>query len=309
MDLKQLRALLAVAETGSATKASDVLCIVQPAVSRHIKLLEEEFGVELFARGPHGMVLTDAGRTLVEHGRRALTELDRARAEMQPTPGSISGVASLGLLPSSCELLASELVVGVRDKHPRINVRLTVGYAGHLIRWLEAGEVEAALLYDLKPTPGLEVEALLDEQLFLVAPRGQVPKKRQATIEMLRNVPTVLPNAPHGLRNVVEHACALAGISLNVVAETNSLKLQKNLVAQGFGWTILPSCAISEEIALGTLAGIPFTQPTLTRRIVLAHSATRRPSVAASFAMKELVALMKRLASSGGWPGATWIGR
>jgi DNA-binding transcriptional LysR family regulator len=287
-----------------------MLRIVQPAVSRHIKLLEEELEVELFERAPHGMVLTDAGRTLVEYGRRALTELDRAKAEIRRTAGSVSGVASLGLLPSSCELLASELVVGVRARHPGINVRLTVGYAGHLIQWLETGDIEAALLYDLKSTSGLQVEVLLDEQLYLVGPRGQLPKKKKrATIEMLRDVPTVLPNAPHGLRSLVEHACAVADISLNVVAETNSLKIQKSLVARGFGWAILPSCAISEEVALGTLAGIPFTQPTLSRRIVLAHPATRRPSAAASLAMKELVALMKRLVSSGAWPGATWIGR
>lgn len=106
--------LLAVAETGSATKAAEMLRIVQPAVSRHIRLLEEEFGVELFGRERHGMVLTEAGKTLAEYGRRALQELDRARAEIKPASGTITGTASLGLLPSTCELLAPELVAAIK---------------------------------------------------------------------------------------------------------------------------------------------------------------------------------------------------
>lgn len=175
MDIRQLRALLAVAETGSATKAAEMLRIVQPAVSRHIRLLEEEFGVELFGRERHGMVLTEAGKTLAEYGRRALQELDRARAEIRPASGAISGTASIGLLPSTCELLAAELVASVKHKHPALVVRLTVGYAGNLMQWLEAGDVETALLYDPKSGPGIHIEPLLDERLYLVGPPARSP--------------------------------------------------------------------------------------------------------------------------------------
>lgn len=308
MDIKQLRALLAIAETGSATKAAELLRIVQPAVSRHVRLLEEEFGVELFERERHGMVLTDAGRTLVEYGRRALRELDRAKAEIQPVAGTISGTAALGLLPSTCELLAAAPVATVKDKHPQLVMRLNVGYAGNLMQWLESGEVEIALLYDIKASPGLQVEALLDEQLCLIGLPGTVPAGAAHTIESLRDLPLVLPNAPHGLRTVVEHACAVAGVSLTVAVETNSLSVQKSLVAKGFGYTVLPSSAVSEELERGTLAAAPITSPNLSRRIVLAHPATRRMSPAASFASAELVTLIKRLVLGGAWPGATWIG-
>ena len=82
MDFKQLRALVTVAETGNVTRAAELLHIVQPAVSRQLRLLEEDVGTVLFERGRHGMELTDAGRTLVEYARRVLDEMVREAEEL-----------------------------------------------------------------------------------------------------------------------------------------------------------------------------------------------------------------------------------
>lgn len=308
MDIKQLRALLAIAETGSATKAADLLRIVQPAVSRHVRLLEEELGVELFERERHGMVLTKAGKTMVEYGRRALQELDRAKSEIRPSASVLSGTAAIGLLPSTCELLATELVATVKAKHPQIVVRLNAGYAGNVLQWLEAGDVEVALLYDTKSSSLLVAQALLDEQLFLIGPPGALEAGSNQSVAQFKELPLVLPNAPHGLRSVVEHACAVAGITPTIAVETNALSVQKDLVAKGFGYTVLPSSAVSEELETGTLSGAPIASPNLSRRIVMATSSSRRPSPASAFVASELVTLMKRLVLDGAWPGATWIG-
>ncbi len=308
MDIKQLRALLAIAETGSATKAAELMRIVQPAVSRHIRLLEEELGVDLFERERHGMALTEAGRTMVEYGRRALQELDRAKSEIQPVAGPITGTAAIGLLPSTCELLATELVATVKAKHPQVVVRVAVGYAGNLLQWLEAGDVEAALLYGPKTQGSLAITPLLEEQLYLIGPPGTLDTTAELPIEHLRDLPLVLPNAPHGLRSVVEHACAVAGIQPIVSVETNSLSVQKALVAKGFGHSVLPSSAISEELEAGVLDGVPIGSPDLSRRIVLASASNRRLSPAAAAVSHELTGLMKRLVLDHAWPGAMWVG-
>lgn len=107
MDLKQLRALLAIAETGSVTKASEILHIVQPAISRQVKLLEEELGVVLFERERHGMVPTAAGRKFVERVRRALVEIDEGRREISPASRSSRAPwswATCPVLPNSSRL-------------------------------------------------------------------------------------------------------------------------------------------------------------------------------------------------------------
>lgn len=309
MDIKQIRTLIAIAETGSATKAGELLHLVQPAVSRHIRLLEEECGVNLFERERHGMVLTDAGKTLAEYGRRALRELDKAKAEIGPATNAVSGRLAIGLLASTSRMVAAQMVARMRAKHPAVTVSINVGYAGNVAQWLESGEVELALLYDTRSSNGMQVEALLDERLYIVGPPGAIQRDVPYPLKNLQGRDMVLPNAPHGLRSIIEHALAVAGIDINIVAETNALDLQKSLVADGYGYTILPSSAVSAELEAGLLSGAPVCTPDLSRRVVLARAAARRPSPASVVAAAELVLLMKEQVLQEAWPGAVWIGR
>lgn len=168
MDLKQLRAFVTVAETGNVTRASSLLNLVQPAVSRQLRMLEVDLGTELFDRSRHGMQLTSSGKTMLEYARRILNEVARAKAEIQPTEGPVSGIVTIGLLASTSDLLATLLAAEVARRYPHIRLRLTIGYAGHLQDWLEAGDVDAALLYGRKETPALHVKALLEESLWVV---------------------------------------------------------------------------------------------------------------------------------------------
>ena len=118
MDVRQLAALVAVAETGSVTRAAEVLHLVQPAVSRQVKLLEDELGAPLFERTRQGMRLTDDGQILLEHARRALSELERARAEIRPVSGELRGLVTLGLSPSFAEPIGEALVARLAAEHP-----------------------------------------------------------------------------------------------------------------------------------------------------------------------------------------------
>lgn len=308
LDIRQIRSFLAIADTGSVTRAAEVLHVVQPAVSRQLKLLEEDVGAPLFERGRQGMVLTSDGRILVDHARRALRELDSARMEIRPTPGTIVGVVNVGLLPSSCELLAAPLVGALRTQYAGIQVSLSVGYTDHLSRWLESGEIDVALLYDPKPSPGLSVETLLEEALSLCGPAARkLRRNRPVTLKALGDAPLVLPSRPHILRGLVEHACAVAGIPITVAAETNALSVQKDLVVQGLGLSVLPSVAIASEIERGLLCSAPIDQAEFSRRIVMALPTTRRTSTAVRCVATVLQACMKEAVDSGVWLDTHWL--
>jgi DNA-binding transcriptional LysR family regulator len=136
MDFRQLKALLAIADTGSMTKAAEMLNIVQPAVSRQLKLLEEDVGVVLFERHRMGMQLTPDGEILAAYARRVLQELERARGEIRPGQHALQGKVSVGLLPSTAERLA---YAGqpLRARISGIRLQFLVGYAGHMQTWLE----------------------------------------------------------------------------------------------------------------------------------------------------------------------------
>src|SRR5687767_12483832 len=105
MELRQLRTFLVVAETGSLSRAAGRLRIAQPALSRQIRMLEEEVGTELFQRHARGMALSEAGEVLIAHARGALRELDQAKSDLSALAGQVSGKVAIGLLPSVSDLM------------------------------------------------------------------------------------------------------------------------------------------------------------------------------------------------------------
>jgi LysR family nitrogen assimilation transcriptional regulator len=272
-------------------------------------LLEDDVGAPLFERDRRGMQLTEAGHILLDRARRALRELESAQQEIRPTPGLVSGAVSLGLLPSSCELLTAPLVGALQRAFPQIRVSLSVGYTDHLLRWLESGEIDAALLYDPAASPALDVKPLVEESLSLVGLASiGLSDDYPVSVAALGDAPLVLPSAPHRLRSLVEHACAVAGVGITFAAETNALSVQKALVAQGYGVTVMPRVAVQQEIERGVFSAARIDGEAFLRRIYLAIPTTRRSSTAVRCATTVLQNCVREIACSGEWAGARWIG-
>jgi LysR family transcriptional regulator, nitrogen assimilation regulatory protein len=309
VDFKQLRAFLTVADTGNVTRAAAVLHLVQPAVSRQIMLLEQDIGAPLFLRERHGMVLTDAGRTLADYARRAMLELDRARAEIAGATGGVGGLVTLGLLPSTIDILSGPLVAGLAASHPGICIRLAMGYAGTLMRWLQSGEIDAALLYDAARAAEVQTQPLVEEPLWVIGPRqAALQRDRPVPLAALVGQPLVLPSAPHGIRTLVDHACAVSSLQLTIAAETNALSVQRSLVLGGHGLTILPPIAVADDLRSGQLCGAPLAEPAITRSIVLALPGQRPTGVPVRCAVDLLVAQAKRAVQAGAWLEGRWLG-
>lgn len=309
MDLKQLRAFLMVAETGNVTHAAALLHLVQPAVSRQIKLLEAELGAALFNRERHGMVLTDAGRGLVGYARRALLELDRAKAEISGTSGGVKGLVTLGLLPSTIEALCATLVTTLAQEHPGIRIRLATGYAGTLAQWLRSGEVDAALLYGAEHSAQVLARPLIEEPLWVIGPRqAKLHPSRPVALDQLAGRPLVLPSTPHGIRTLVDHACAGCDVQLSVLAETNDLGVQRSLVLAGHGLTILPPIAVAGDLRSGELSGAPLAHPSISRTIVLALPSGRPISQSVRCTVDLLVAAARQAVDRGVWLQGRWLG-
>lgn len=308
MELKQLRAFITVVETRNVTKAAALLNIVQPAVSRQLHQLEADVGTTLFTRGRRGMELTEAGKVLEGYARRVLSEIERARAEIRPSQGEIGGIVTVGLLPSTSDVLSSALVRVIKERYPGILLRITPGYAGHLASWLEAGDVDVALLYENKATPAIKIEPLIEEDLWLIGPPDSgLDQALEVKFTDVLARPLILPSAPHGLRTLVEHAAQSLGRTLIIQAETNSMSVQKRLVLDGHGYTVLPSIAVVEDIARGTLAAALVIEPVLKRRIVLGVSTTRPQSNAVRCVVTELIECVKQSVDAKAWPAARWL--
>ncbi len=308
MDFKQLRAFLTVADTGNVTRAAELLNLVQPAVSRQLRLLEEDIGTALFERERHGMVLTAAGKALLVYARRAMLELDRARAEIGGAAEGISGLVTVGLLPSTCDLLSGPLVSAVAKTYPGIRMRIAMGYAGTLQQWLETGEIDLALLYGVERSPNIVARPLLDEDLWVVgAPSAKLNPRKPVSLASLAGQPMVLPSGPHGIRTLVDHACAVSNVKLTVTAETNAMSIQKCLVIGGHGLTVLPPIAFADELARERVTAAPLRNPKITRTIVLALPANRAVGPHVQRTVDLLVQCAKDAVMRGDWLQARWV--
>ncbi|NEC25331.1 LysR family transcriptional regulator [Streptomyces sp. SID8111] len=310
MDFKQLRALITVAEAGSVTRAAELLHLVQPAVTRQIRALEHELGVALFERTRQGMRLTAAGTTMVERARRALAELERARAEVRPTPGAVTGIVTVGLLDSAGHLLAEPLASAVLRDHPGIELRLLTAYSGHLQQWLDEGDVDLTLLYNLAGTPSLNAEPLVREKLWAVAPPSAgLRPERPVPLAEAASHPLVAPTAGHGLRTVIDAAAAQADVTMDLLVQTDSIHVQKELVRAGHGWTILPGVGIAQDVADGSLSAAPLCEPEVWRSIVLATSRSGRITPAVEAVAAELTRQIRAAVDEGRWPSAELTGQ
>ena len=308
MDFKQLRAFLTVADTGNVTRAAELLNLVQPAVSRQLRLLEEDIGAELFERERHGMVLTESGKALLVYARRAMLELDRARAEIGGAVDGIGGIVTVGLLPSTADIVSSALVGAVAATYPGVRMRIAMGYAGTLQQWLETGEIDAALLYGVERSPNVQATPLLEEDLWIVGPAdAKLRKGKPVTLASLVGRPLVLPSGPHGIRTLVDHACAVSNVELTVAVETNAMSIQKSLVIGGHGLTVLPPIAFVDELERGLVTGAPLSDPKITRTIVLALPGNRAVGSHVRRTVELLVDCVRAAVEEGRWLEARWI--
>lgn len=290
MNINQLRTVLAIAETGSLTRAAELLHVVQPALSRQLRLLEEELGAAIFERTPRGMTLTVPGKRFLDQVRVSLQGLDQAKAEVLSGTSGLQGTVSVGMLPSFATVVAAPLITSLREKYSDLKVRLVAGFTGDLQGQLERGELDVGLLGDYGPSTLLATTPVLQEPLYVVSlPDSGLKDDEPLALNKVADLPLILPASPQGLRQLIDRACTIIGINLNVVAEANDTAIQLELVQRGVGYAILPLIAISTALEAGLVAVAPITSPTLHRTVVIGSSIVKRDAATTSTLHKQLL--------------------
>lgn len=305
IDLRQLRYFAAIVEHGSLSRAAEALHVAQPALSLHLKRMEDEFGCPLLLRTPRGVVPTDSGKRLAQRAAAVLALVGGLADEVRGIEAVPAGPAVIGLPTSLGPLLTVPLVQAVRARFPAIRLRLVEALSGHMQAWVRHGELDLAVVFGETPSPGLATRFLARESLCLVGPRGGEGEGEDpdAEIELDRalDLPLILPGRPHGVREEVERAALLRRRPPNVIVELDSLDQIKTLVAEGVGHTLLSPRYARQGAIAARLVARPVVRPTIERRIWLAHAAERPLSVAARAVMGLLLALVAPHTRDGLW--------
>jgi LysR family transcriptional regulator, nitrogen assimilation regulatory protein len=284
MDLKQLEYFRHVAELGSFTRAASFLSVVQPALSRQVRPLETELGQNLFERNGRGVVLTEAGTRLLEHARGILTQVGRARQELEDQRNGDSGHFTLGLPPTLGRSVTVPLVKAFERRLPNAQLATVEGLSAYIVEWLNLGRIDCALVYNALGSPSLDLQPLLEEQLFLIAPlpargargaRGARKARKSVTLAELADYPLNIPSRPHAIRMSVESALAGVDVKIKVAHEIECIPAIIDLVRQGHGYAVLPLNAVKSTPWSDEIVVKPILAPILRTSLSIATSAQR----------------------------------
>jgi LysR family hydrogen peroxide-inducible transcriptional activator len=243
MDLRQLQAIVAIAEQGSFSAAADALSTVQSNVSTHVKKLERELGTQLVDRASGQ--LTDAGALVVARAKRVLRELDALTADVTALSQEIVGTVRVGAIGTAARWLVPQLVDITPLRHPQLHLVFVEATTTGLGEQLSSGQVDVGVLALPGGGPEIRTIPLYEEDLVLVVPRDHPFAEHQSVpLAALAGIPLFLPLPGTAFRDELDAQAEAAGITLRAKAEMDSVRLMASLTFDRAGYSVLPAGAI-----------------------------------------------------------------
>jgi DNA-binding transcriptional LysR family regulator len=269
MELKQLRVLQAVGESGSFSAAADRLDYTQPAVSKIVATLERELGTTLVDRGVRPLRLTEAGSALTERAVAAFEQIGAAELDVEAIANVSAGSLRGGTFSSAGAAMVVDALRAFRKSHPGVNVSITeIGMPSALTRSLRRGDLDLGVSFDypeIGDTFGddLSLEHLLDDPFDVVVPRGhRLEREQKIRFADLAGESWLLgdfgPDSPSF--RMIDRRCRNEGFDPTVAYRINDCQMAQALVAAGEGIALLPRLMLRpahQGVAIRPLAGDP----------------------------------------------------
>jgi LysR family transcriptional regulator, nitrogen assimilation regulatory protein len=280
MNLRQIEFFVHVAESGSFSRASALVGLTHPAVSRQVSALEHELKLRLLHRNGRGVLLTDAGRRFLVYARGILHQLDGARHAVTGSEADLAGKVAIGLPPSLGQVLTMPLVKAFRERYRSAELAIMEALSVPLQERLLAGRVDVAVIHNPTPSPLLKIEPMLTESVCLLSPARGMPRGARTEavpFRTLEQFELIFPGAPHPIRSLVEAEALRRGIKLRVILEIDAIGMILQLVAKGYGHAIVPYNVVRAGMSGAGIVARPIVQPSLGSTVALVMPA-RRPS-------------------------------
>jgi LysR family hydrogen peroxide-inducible transcriptional activator len=295
LKLKDLRYLVAVADTRHFGRAAERSFVSQPTLSAQLKKLEEYLGVQLIERAPKRVSLTAAGEEIVERARRILEASEEIVELAKGHSDPLSGRIKLALLPTIGPYLLPNVAARLRKQLPRLELMLYEYQTDPMLEKLHSGEIDVGILALPVAADGLDSYVLYKEPFTVAMPVGHKLASRQSIrIDDLTNETLLLLEDGHCLRDQALDICSGTDVNEKQDFRATSLETLRQMVAAGVGITLLPELA--GRGAYGNARGVvikPFTRPVPTRTIgaVWRKSSARRGAILALARQIEATAL------------------
>jgi len=255
MEIRQLRAFVAIAESGTFTAGAVRVHVTQAAVSMQIRQLEGEVGAKLFIRAPRNVILTEAGEKLLERARHMLLEHDAALEEIAELAGAKRGRLRIGSASAGVTAdILPRLLKEVRKRYPNADISVTSGTSDSLVQQILAAEVDIAFVSLPVEARGIHTEQLNEDQLVAIAsPRHVQAKQRTVSPYALAGEKLILGERGGNTRRLLDEFFAQAGVKPNVAMELSRQTAIKRMVEEDMGVGVVPLQAVRDEVEKGRL--------------------------------------------------------
>jgi LysR family hydrogen peroxide-inducible transcriptional activator len=285
LKLKDLRYLVAVADTRHFGQAAARCFVSQPTLSAQLKKLEDYLGVQLVERHPRRIALTEAGAQVVARARRIIEASDEIVALTEHQRDPLAGRLRMALLPTIGPYLLPLVASRIRKKLPRVELLLYEYQTGPMLDHLHAGDIDLGILALPVPAEGLVERNLFDEPFVVAVPEHHaLSSRRQLKTSDLDGETLLLLEDGHCLRDQALDVCSNSSAQEKQDFRATSLETLRQMVASGGGITLLPQLASTG--AYGHARGVaivPFAKPAPVRHIgaLWRKSSARTAAIAA----------------------------
>jgi LysR family transcriptional regulator, hydrogen peroxide-inducible genes activator len=292
MEIHQLRYFVAVAEEGSFSRAAAKVRVAQPSLSQQIRKLEAEVGQPLFDRLPRSVVLTEAGRCLIDYARQILASIGDARRCIDEFKGEIAGRVAVGAIPTIAPYVLPELVITFQNHYPNVTLEIVEDVTAGITRRIEAGELDVALASTCQQSPTLRRERLGNEPLLALVPEGHaLAKKTEITFDDLKSQRFLLLHEMHCLSQQVHHLLESRRLHPEIALAGSQLSTIANMVAAGIGVSIVPQMMVRHHATPGCVT-LPFASPVPERELNLLYNPLRFQSKGTTEFRREAAAVL-----------------
>lgn len=295
MELNQIEAFIAIVQMKSFTRATHILHLSQPAISRRISLLEQELGATLFERVHKGIILTEAGETFLPYAQRILASVQDGLEAVRSLHLQDEGTVKLAMVGTLASTNFTHKLIHFREQFPSVQVQLRTARSSEVSDLVRGGEVHLGLRYFEDPDSELVSRLVAEEPLVVVcSAQRKWEKPDRVLIDDLHGIAWL--SFPIGQGSSGEHFAQLLARQLQIHnlydAErlfADSLTAQKRLIEADFGIGLLPLSSIQEELILGTLRILPIASLQTTAPIMIVYRRTGYLSKATQTLLEQLL--------------------
>lgn len=296
--LTALRYFVEVARRGSFRGASEKLNVAASAISRQVRLLEEEYGTPLFQRGIKGVELTAAGEAFLVYAKGVEAERDRLRQSIDALTSLQRGHVRVASIDGIAAGPLADIIATFRAQHGGITFQVRSMGTEAVAEAVRNGDAEIGIAFYSTSTDQVRVVKRVSDPLYAIVDRKHpLARSRRVKLSDVLAYPVALPDPNFGIRRLIDAVCITQKLSPRIALETNSIEALRGYARSGAGPTLLPFLSSRRDVESGLVTALRIEDRRMRESSVdIFTHIVRPPSIAASAFLKAVCTAMERAA-------------